>query len=128
VTWKGQRSIANGLTPEQLEELRGALEQKLAELRQKNQENRTAATVVDDELVETADLANRETTTAEGLGLAEQQRELIEEVEAALERMEAGTYGISEVGGKPIPYRRLLAIPWARNDAHEEELLEHARR
>jgi DnaK suppressor protein len=127
VTWKGQRSIANGLTPEQLEELRGALEQKLAELRQKNQENRTAATVVDDELVETADLANRETTTAEGLGLAEQQRELIEEVEAALERMEAGTYGISEVGGKPIPYRRLLAIPWARNDAHEEELLEHAR-
>ena len=36
------------------------------------------------------------------------------EIEAALRRLEGGTYGICEVTGKPIAPARLKAIPWTR--------------
>jgi DnaK suppressor protein len=39
---------------------------------------------------------------------------LLRDVEAALQRIEDGTYGICEANGKPISKRRLRAIPWAR--------------
>jgi DnaK suppressor protein len=48
------------------------------------------------------------------------QRRLAE-VEAALARMEAGTYGTSELSGEPIGYARLSAVPWARLTAAEQE-------
>jgi DnaK suppressor protein len=50
------------------------------------------------------------------------------EVEAALERMDAGTYGMSEVSGEPIGYARLSAVPWARFTAAEQEDLERIQR
>lgn len=36
------------------------------------------------------------------------------EIEAALKRMEDGTYGICEKTGKDIPYERLKAVPYTR--------------
>ncbi len=39
---------------------------------------------------------------------------LLDEVNAALERMDKGTYGICEKTGKEIPYERLEAVPYAR--------------
>jgi DnaK suppressor protein len=36
------------------------------------------------------------------------------EVDRALERLAAGTFGTCEVCGGPIPEERLEAIPWAR--------------
>ncbi|MBA3831948.1 MAG: TraR/DksA family transcriptional regulator [Chthoniobacterales bacterium] len=36
------------------------------------------------------------------------------EIDAALERIESGTYGICEMSGDPIPIPRLRAIPFAR--------------
>lgn len=38
----------------------------------------------------------------------------IEEIDAALERIEKGTYGVCEYSGEPIPKERLEAIPYAR--------------
>jgi len=38
----------------------------------------------------------------------------IEEVEAALQRIRAGSYGICEITGKAISADRLRAIPWTR--------------
>ena len=38
------------------------------------------------------------------VGLAEHQRAEIEEIEAALERMDDGTYGLSEASGQPFPF------------------------
>ncbi len=35
------------------------------------------------------------------------------QVTRALERIEQGTYGLSEVSGKPIPIERLEALPYA---------------
>jgi RNA polymerase-binding protein DksA len=47
-------------------------------------------------------------------GLEESARETLAEIDAALQRIEDGTYGICEVCGKPIGAERLSAIPWAR--------------
>jgi len=46
--------------------------------------------------------------------LATELREALDEVEAALGRLEAGTYGTCEVCGKPIGDARLEAMPAAR--------------
>lgn len=54
--------------------------------------------------------------------LLEKQREKHEKIEAALERIESGTYGICLVTGKPIKKERLEAIPYAMHsvDAKSE--------
>ena len=43
--------------------------------------------------------------------LSTQARQTILEIDAALARIEAGTYGYSEISGMPIPRERLEAIP-----------------
>jgi DnaK suppressor protein len=47
-------------------------------------------------------------------GLEESARDTLAEIDAALQRIEVGTYGICEGCGKPIGAERLSAIPWAR--------------
>jgi DnaK suppressor protein len=42
------------------------------------------------------------------------ERQLLHEVEKALERLDEGTYGLDEISGEPIPVERLRALPWAR--------------
>jgi DnaK suppressor protein len=60
---------------------------------------------------------------------AERQRDSDErdEVQAALERIEAGTYGLCIYCGEPIGYERLKASPTARRDLVHEEEYERAR-
>lgn len=45
---------------------------------------------------------------------ATRARESVQQAELALERMAAGTYGMCEACGAPIPLERLQAIPEAR--------------
>jgi len=40
-------------------------------------------------------------------------RKELAQVERALNRIEQGTYGLSELSGKPIPIERLEALPYA---------------
>ena len=47
------------------------------------------------------------------LALSAQARQMVADIDEALGRMEAGTYGYSTVSAKPIPRERLEAIPWA---------------
>lgn len=47
-------------------------------------------------------------------GLEEGAQQTVSEIEAALRRIDDGTYGVCEVCGKPIAPERLAAIPWAR--------------
>ncbi len=44
--------------------------------------------------------------------LSDLDLEKVKQVDAALEKIENGTYGICEGTGKPIPEARLNAIPW----------------
>lgn len=46
----------------------------------------------------------------------------LELVKRALARIDAGTYGVSEVSGKPIPLARLEAVPSATTLANEESI------
>jgi RNA polymerase-binding transcription factor DksA len=47
------------------------------------------------------------------LALSAQARQMVADIDIALERMANGTYGYSIISGRPIPKERLKAIPWA---------------
>ncbi|MBA2175789.1 hypothetical protein H0266_12880 [Halobacillus locisalis] len=51
----------------------------------------------------------------------EQAREKLMEVNDALQRIEEGRYGKSEMSGEPIPVERLEAMPTARYRVDEQE-------
>lgn len=48
------------------------------------------------------------------IGLIESEKQILKEIDAALERIRAGTYGVCEATRKPITKIRLKAKPWAR--------------
>ena len=47
------------------------------------------------------------------LALSNQARQAVEQIDAALDRIKAGTYGVCVASGLAIPQERLKAIPWA---------------
>ena len=47
------------------------------------------------------------------LALSAHAQAAVDEIDRALERLKAGTYGMCLVSGKSIPRERLRAIPWA---------------
>ena len=76
-----------------------------------------------------ADLADRATSeTDKGLELRarDRQRKLIAKIDAALKRLETGTYGYCEETGEPISVRRLDARPIATLSIEAQE--RHERR
>ena len=48
------------------------------------------------------------------LSLLSQEQDALYEIEEALKRVEAGTYGVCEMSNKRIPQARLEALPFAR--------------
>jgi len=48
------------------------------------------------------------------IGLMENSEGTLREIDAALQRIEHGTYGLCEGAGEEIGKRRLKVIPWAR--------------
>jgi DnaK suppressor protein len=79
----------------------GSLEDELGELSASGTDNHlgdTATATYDRELDE---------------GLEEGARQTLGEIDAALARIDAGTYGTCAVCGKPIGEERLRARPWA---------------
>jgi len=58
------------------------------------------------------------------LDLAAADRKLIREIDAALNRIQDGTYGICELSGEPIKLDRLEELPWARYSIEAARSLE----
>lgn len=58
------------------------------------------------------------------LNLAEKERETINEIDAALQRIEDGTFGVCQATGKPIPKARLDAKPWAKHTIEAARMVE----
>ncbi len=56
------------------------------------------------------------------------EKETLAEIDAAVERMKQGSYGICEITKKPIPEQRLLAIPFTRYSKEGQELMEAEKR
>jgi RNA polymerase-binding transcription factor len=105
--------------------LRAALVSKRAELIRAHDENLAAGThSEEDGHPDVMDAAERATEEAELLALARQERGLLAEIDSALSKFDRGTYGVSELSGRPIEVERLRVLPWARLTADEEELRE----
>ena len=117
------------MNDQQLAELRGLLEAKLAEI----DENATSMAVESRELAE--DQGDEAGFLSEdGSSLAEAERldvfsgnlaQMRARIMNALERMEEGAYGKCMRCGKDIPIDRLRAIPYAEYDVACQESIDH---
>jgi RNA polymerase-binding transcription factor DksA len=58
------------------------------------------------------------------LGMAETERAIITEIDAALQRIEDKTFGVCQMTGKPISKARLDAKPWAKYTIEAERIAE----
>ncbi|MDI1249386.1 MAG: hypothetical protein PSV13_11030 [Lacunisphaera sp.] len=58
------------------------------------------------------------------LSLVSNEQEALSEIEAAIKRVHAGTYGICESTQKPIAKERLLAVPFTRYSAEAKKQVE----
>lgn len=62
------------------------------------------------------------------LSMLEKEKDALMEVEKALERIDAGVYGICEASGEKIPQERLEVLPFARLTMVERQKWEEERR
>jgi RNA polymerase-binding transcription factor DksA len=67
-----------------------------------------------------ADMGSETFEREKDLSILEQLEDELAELQAALERIDAGTYGIDEVTGEPIAPERLEAVPSARTNVDTE--------
>jgi DnaK suppressor protein len=49
---------------------------------------------------------------------------LLRQIDRALEKIEEGTYGVCDISEKPIPIKRLEAIPYATMTVQSQEMFE----
>jgi RNA polymerase-binding transcription factor DksA len=58
------------------------------------------------------------------LGMLSSEQNALYQIDEALDRIRAGTYGVCELTGKPIEAARLEAVPWTRFTAAAEKQME----
>ena len=112
------------LTRLELSEFRQRLEEEQAEQqsRKKTIDQRLARDESYNEADDLGDSAWQVLTKEEILSERNRLTERLEEIEHALQRMDAGTYGVSEVSGEPIPVERLRAMPTATTLVDEKPI------
>lgn len=110
------------LSQAQLEELASRLADKHRELTERVVDLEDQVVIKDDcSLADAADAASLQENRLRARGMIEQHRQLFKEIDAALRRLEIGSYGVSETTGEPIAYDRLMLIPWARTGADDKK-------
>lgn len=62
------------------------------------------------------------------LGLIANEREMLKEIDEALDRIASGTYGVCQATQKPISKARLKIKPWARYCLEYKRSQEQSRR
>ena len=111
------------MKPDQQEQYRTQLLNKRAELLARVREARTSEHSQEKEGA--PDLGDRalETMSRDLLyQLSIGERDIVRRIDAALERMEAGTYGTCLNCGEQVEKGRLQAVPWARHCIDCQEL------
>lgn len=107
-----------------LETLRDELQRTLQGLEQDQQQLHRNREEPQDTADEAAELKQLDTDRAK----RQVEALRLQEVERALEKIEQGSYGQSDVSGEPIPRERLEARPAALCTVEEEEQRERERR
>lgn len=122
-------AMSEPLTPQVLEELRTRLEQKRRRLLAKIEElehspDRVLADDTPDDFGDAGkELEDWYTESAQ----EDELRADLDEVAHALAKFDAGTYGLCEMCGRPIPLARLRVLPEARYDQEHESEAEQRR-
>jgi DnaK suppressor protein len=110
------KSQPNGLSAGELAELRAELESELARLDKTMNASREAARPVALDQTSVGRLSRIDALQNQQMSkdLHSRNESRRAQIEDALERMDAGTYGVCARCGEPIPYGRLLVFPEAR--------------
>jgi len=112
---------------EVLEELRARLLEEKQKILERYRKKEDTQARIGEEVKEPGDLEDisQMTYTQELLdNLSSREMFMLREIDYALQKMDAGTYGICEYCGEEIPIDRLRAIPWTRYHAHCAEKVE----
>jgi DnaK suppressor protein len=80
------------------------------------------------EMFDEVDLASFTTEQNLTFKLMDRDRKLLNEIEHALQKIDAGDYGFCEGTGEPIPKRRLEVRPWCRHSVKYKEQLERMKK
>lgn len=105
------------LSTEQLATLREQLEREREALLRLRQQEVTDTVVAAEQTLDVGDRQDAAANEAARLAqwtLADHERVRLGELEAALQRMQGGSYGVCELSDEPIPYARLRSEPTAR--------------
>ena len=89
-------------------------------------DDQSAAVQDSDGVMDSTDVAQTESSTSTTLDLAGRESDLVDDIDAALQRIEDGTYGQCLRCGKPIPEERLKAMPTALYDTECQAAIEAA--
>ncbi len=81
-----------------------------------------------DTAADSGDLSVADESESEDFTEAELDAAVLQQVRDALRRIEDGTYGRCLVDGRPIPEKRLDAVPWTPYCVKHQTLLEAAAR
>ncbi|MBX3274537.1 MAG: TraR/DksA family transcriptional regulator [Sandaracinaceae bacterium] len=73
------------------------------------------------------DMAQRHTEQAYLIRFADKERKLLNEIEAALEKLRLNDYGVCEGTEEPIGFKRLELRPWTRYSVAYKEQIERER-
>lgn len=99
------------LSPEKIEFFRNLLKERLERLTEEAERTRGDMTQEQENLPDSIDLATHESSRDFNIRIRDRERKLISKIEAALERLEQGEFGICVVCEEPISERRLIARP-----------------
>jgi DnaK suppressor protein len=110
-----------------LARLRRALAQKRDELRSALEVNRSTERQALDQ-IESGDMAEQIIEQDDAVRAVTREASMLSEIERAIAKIDAGTYGFSELSGAAIPLERLNAMPWARRTLEEDEAFQRRKK
>ncbi len=103
------------MEPERLEMFRKILKDRLSALESAAQSRLGELVDQRDSLADTTDIASEESDRDMTLRMQDHERKIVDEIRAALKRLQEGEYGVCEACGDEVGDRRLLARPTARH-------------
>ncbi|MHC4122985.1 MAG: TraR/DksA family transcriptional regulator [Planctomycetota bacterium] len=126
---KGAKKVKSKLAAAEVEKFRAMLLEKRNEIlgnvsSMENGSLKRERSDLSNMPIHMADMGSDNYELENTLGLMDSERKLLREIDAALERIERGVYGVCEGSRKLIPKQRLNAIPWARYSVEYANMLE----
>jgi DnaK suppressor protein len=114
----------HGLTVQQIAQLQERLQQERATLTRRLATRRSTLTGLSERRADDADWASDSADQGLLARLVDRDAKLLHEVNHALAKFSAGTYGLCELSDEPIGFERLQVRPWSRHAVVAKEQVE----